>query len=61
MTATINGEWDRWVDYYIHTLYPFGRLARSTIMTLDKPEMVAEFMFGIPLHKFGRMMREDNE
>ena len=61
MSATINGEWDRWAQYYVHTLYPFGRLARSTVMTLEKPEMFAEFMFGIPIHKIGSMIRKKNE
>ena len=61
MTALINGEWERWANYYTWTMLPFGRLARSTIMTLERPEMTAEFMFGIPVHKFGTMIRKDND
>ena len=58
MTATINGEWDRFLSYYIHTLYPFGRLARSTAMTLERPEMFGEFMLGIPIHRIGADIRK---
>ena len=61
MTAMINGEWERWASYYTWTMFPFGRLARSTIMTLDRPEMTAEFMFGIPVHKLGSMIRESKK
>ena len=61
MTAMINGEWDRWATYYVHTLYPFGRLARSSAMTLTRPEMIGEFMFGIPIHKMGAMIRKMGE
>ena len=61
MTALINGEWERFTDYYIHTLYPFGRLARSTVMTFEKPELFAEFMFGIPVHKLGKIVRKKPE
>jgi hypothetical protein len=61
MTAMINGEWDRWATYYVHTLYPFGRLARSSAMTLTRPEMLGEFMFGIPIHKMGAMIRKMGE
>ena len=61
MTALINGEWERWANYYTWSMMPFGRLARSTIMTLERPEMTAEFMFGIPVHKLGNMIRKDND
>ena len=61
MSAMINGEWDRWAQYYVHTLYPFGRLARSTAMSLEKPEMLPEFMFGIPIHKIGSMIRKKDK
>jgi hypothetical protein len=40
-------------------LFPFGRLARSAYKSAERPEMVAELMFGIPLHKIGKMIRED--
>ena len=61
LTALINNDWDSYTSYYIHSLFPFGRVARSIYKTMDRPEMVAEFMFGIPLHKIGQMTREDEE
>ena len=61
LTALINGDWDAYTSYYIHTLFPFGRLGRSLYKTIDRPEMTAEFMFGIPLHKIGKMVRENDE
>ena len=59
LTAMINGDWDAYTSYYVHTLFPFGRLARSAYKSAERPEMVAELMFGIPLHKIGKMIRED--
>lgn len=58
LTAMINGDWDRYMSYYIHTMYPFGRLARSSYKTYQAPEMFPEFMLGIPVHKLGSKLRK---
>ena len=58
ITGLINGDWDKFSSYYIHTMYPGGRLARSLYMTMQAPEMFPEFMFGIPVHKLGANMRK---
>ena len=58
ITGLINGDWDKFTSYYIHTMYPGGRLARSLYMTMQAPEMFPEFMFGIPVHKLGANMRK---
>lgn len=58
ITALINGDWDKYTSYYVHTLYPGGRFARSIYKTMQSPEMFPEFMFGIPVHKLGANMRK---
>ena len=37
ITPLINDDWDRFWDYHVHTMYPFGRLARSVDKTIDEP------------------------
>ena len=37
MTAMINGDWERFMDYHIHTMYPFGRIVRQFEKTFDEP------------------------
>jgi len=57
ITAMINGDWEKYSRYYIHTLFPAGRLAKSLIKTMETPEMFPEYMFGMPVHKLGRKIR----
>ena len=33
-STTLNGDWDRFMDYNVHTMYPFGRLVRSLDKTI---------------------------
>ena len=33
----INGDYERFADYTIHTLYPFGRIVRQVDKTFDEP------------------------
>ena len=37
LTPLINDDWDRFWDYHVHTMYPFGRLVRSVDKTIDEP------------------------
>ena len=57
INATINGNWDRFADYYLYTFFPFGRLGRSVVKTMETPEMWVEQMTGIPIHGIGREKR----
>lgn len=57
INATINGNWERFADYYLYTFFPFGRLGRSVVKTIDTPEMWVEQMTGIPIHGIGREKR----
>ena len=61
ITAMINGEWDRYLDFYFKTLLPFGRLQRNLAMTFERPEMFPEFMLGIPVHRLGDKIRKNME
>jgi len=61
LTATINGDWEDWVNYYVHTLYPLGRIGRSIAMTLEAPEMAPEYMFGVPVHALGKKIRKNKD
>ena len=53
----LNGDWDRFTDYYIYTLFPFGRVARSLDKTFDEPYGTTfgrgmQQFFRIPTDKF---------
>ena len=61
INAMVNGNWDRFSDYYLWTFFPFGRLARSTKKTFEVPEMWLEQMTGIPIHGIAREMDRNNE
>lgn len=61
LTATINGDWENWTNYYVHTLYPLGRVGRSIAMTLEAPEMAPEYMFGVPVHALGKKIRKNKD
>jgi hypothetical protein len=56
INALVNGNWDRFSDYYLWTFFPFGRLGRSIKRTIEVPEMWLESMVGIPIHDLGRKM-----
>ena len=53
----LNGDWDRFTDYYIYTLFPFGRVVRSLDKTFDEPYGTTfgrgmQQFFRIPTDKF---------
>ncbi len=54
INAGINGNWERFSDYYLWTIFPFGRFGRSIAKTIETPEMWVEQMTGIPIHGIGR-------
>ena len=37
LKSLINNDWDRFFDYHIHTMYPFGRIVRQIDKTIDEP------------------------
>ena len=34
-SAFVNNDWDDFMDYHIHTMYPFGRIVRQVDKTFD--------------------------
>jgi hypothetical protein len=64
MGQLINGDWERFSDYTIHTLYPFGRLYKQIDKTAEDPKRVLENFMRIPANKFAyryRRAQEDEE
>jgi hypothetical protein len=58
IVSTVNGDWEAFWKYTAATAFPFGRLGRDVVRTIDAPEMLGEFMFGVPLHQLGRYQRK---
>ena len=58
--SLINNDWERFLDYHIHTMYPFGRIVRQFDKTFYDPqsgrfEMINEQKYGTT---FGRFMQQ---
>lgn len=49
--AMTGGDWDRFASNTVWTYFPFGRLAKGLTKTVENPTMIAENLFGIPLHR----------
>ena len=59
LTTMINGDWERFMDYHIHTMYPFGRVVRNIDKTIydkdsGKYEMIKERPYGTTLGRFSQ-------
>jgi len=48
--AAMSGDWDKYLDQQVWTLFPFGRFARSVTKSVQNPSYVPEIWAGIPLH-----------
>lgn len=51
--ALLTGDWEKWATQTSWTLFPFGRLAKDTVKTLNNPAMIVENYTGIPVHRIG--------
>ena len=55
-SSLINKDWERFADYHLYTMFPFGRLIRSVDKTIDEPygtiegRALQQFL-GLPLDK----------
>jgi len=47
----ISGDWQKFSDYTIHTMYPFGRLVYTGKKQIEHPERFFENFFRIPVNK----------
>jgi hypothetical protein len=55
----IQGDWEKFSDYTIHTMYPFGRLYYSVKKTKERPERFMHNFFRLPTDKISyRIERE---
>ena len=68
MKALFNSDWDRFMDYHIHTMYPFGRIVRQFEQTIDEPYGTTlgrgmQQFFRLPgdklVHRYNRAELED--
>ncbi len=51
-SSLINNDWERFADYHIHTMYPFGRIVRQVDQTIDEPYGTT---FGRGMQQFFRL------
>ena len=55
----IQGDWEKFSDYTVHTMYPGGRLVYSTIKSIERPERTLHNFFRLPTDKIAyRIKRE---
>jgi hypothetical protein len=59
--AMTGGDWDKFASHTVWTYFPFGRLAKGLTRTIENPTMIAENMFGIPLHDVPTRLKGTNE
>ena len=52
LKSLINNDWERFFDYHIHTMYPFGRIVRQFEQTIDEPYGTT---FGRGMQQFFRL------
>ena len=59
----INGDWERFADYTVHTMYPFGRLYKQLDKTAENPQRVLENFMRLPANKliYRYRRREEDE
>ena len=59
----ISGDWQKFSDYTIHTMYPFGRLVYSTKKSLDPQNRKGfiENFFRIPISKVGYRIKREQQ
>ena len=59
----ISGDWQKFSDYTIHTMYPFGRLVYSTKKSLDPQNRKGfiENFFRIPISKVSYRIKREQE
>ena len=53
-TAMVNNDYSRLADYYIWTMFPFGRIARDMKGIVENPMRTIEKTTGIPYQQFAR-------
>lgn len=59
--AMTGGDWDKFASHTVWTYFPFGRLAKGLTRTIENPTMIAENIFGIPLHDVQTRLKHSND
>ena len=55
----IQGDWEKFSDYTVHTMYPFGRMVYAAKKTKERPERFVHNFFRLPTDKISyRIKRE---
>ena len=63
--SLINNDWERFFDYQLYTMFPFGRMIRSADKIIDEPYGTIEGramqqVFGLPLDTARRKVKRAN-
>ena len=61
LVELLQGDWDKFSDYTIHTMYPFGRLYYSIKKTRERPERFFENFFRLPVGKVSYRIKREQE
>ena len=48
-SSLINNDWERFADYHVYTMFPFGRMVRSADKIIDEP-------YGTPFGRFSQQV-----
>ena len=58
MKAMIDDDWTKVSNYYIWTMFPFGRLARDVKNSVQNPIRTVENLTGVPYISMHRYLKE---
>ena len=58
-SSMLSNDYSRLTDYYLWTMFPFGRIARDTKGIIDNPFYTIEKMSGIPYIQLSREIKKD--
>ncbi len=54
INGLMTGEWDKFTSYQVWTYFPFGRLAKDAVKTVNNPTHALDNMFGLPTAQIAR-------
>ena len=57
--SMLTNDYSRLTDYYLWTMFPFGRIARDTKGVIENPFYTIEKMSGIPYIQLSREIKKD--
>ena len=58
-SSVLSNDYSRLTDYYLWTMFPFGRIARDTKGIMENPFYTIEKMSGIPYVQLSREIKKD--